>query len=210
MKIVLISIKRIIQKIFNPRGIATLKNRPWIYTLHKIVDLTANMDGDIVECGVFKGSTLFSIALLLKQRNINKKIYGLDSFEGLPEMEDIDKGITKETFGNTNYSTVCRGRDKLGLSNIILIKGFFKDTLKKLEGEKFILVHLDCDLYQSYKECLEFLYDKVLPGGYILFDEYSHGAKKAIDEFLADKKEKLDYFKGITRQEDVRYFIRKE
>lgn len=205
-------VRRKIEKITNPWDIATTRNRKWFYTLAKITSLIADKEGDIAECGVFRGSTLLGIAHLLKKKNISRKIYGLDSFEGFPEKElkDIDKGITEETFANVSYEEVSEKIRKLGFSNITLIKGFFKDTLKQLEGKRFILVHLDCDLYDSYKECLNFLYDKVLPGGYIVFDEYVLGAKKAIDEFLSDKKEKLQYFKEIKNKSDIRYFIKKE
>ena len=75
---------------------------------------------------------------------------------------------------------------------IHLIKGWFDKTLPNYEG-RIALLHLDCDLYESYKLSLEILYDKVQPGGIIMFDEYGDvrwpGAIKAIDEFFHDKPE---------------------
>lgn len=63
------------------------------------------------------------------------------------------------------------------------------------------MLHLDVDLYESYKACLANLYQEVAPGGIILFDEYkqkntqkvSPGAAKAIDQFFSDKKETIEY-----------------
>lgn len=77
-------------------------------------------------------------------------------------------------------------------SNITLIKGFFEDSLSKYRGEKIALLHIDVDLYGSYKTVLETLYDQVQAGGIIAVDEYVDtfdvakfpGAQKAIDEFL--------------------------
>ena len=57
------------------------------------------------------------------------------------------------------------------------------------------MLHLDCDLYESCKLALETFYDKVQPGGVIMFDEYADarwpGATKAIDEFFSDKPEMI-------------------
>ena len=75
-----------------------------------------------------------------------------------------------------------------------LIKGFFDKTLPQYEG-RIALLHLDGDLYESYKVSLETLYEKVAPGGIIMFDEYLDqrwpGATKAIDEFFSGKPEKV-------------------
>ena len=74
-----------------------------------------------------------------------------------------------------------------------LFKGLFDQTLPLYQG-KIALLHLDCDLYESYMVALKNLYAKVVPGGIIMFDEYDDarwpGARKAIDEFFADKPEK--------------------
>jgi len=80
-----------------------------------------------------------------------------------------------------------------------LVPGYFNDTLKTYQGQ-VALLHLDVDLYDSYKVCLETLYPKVATGGVILFDEYAEptdlknwpGAKKAIDEFLGENKKYLE------------------
>jgi predicted O-methyltransferase YrrM len=91
-------------------------------------------------------------------------------------------------------------------NRVRLVKGFFQDTLPKYEGD-IALLHLDCDLYESYKLSLERLYRKVRPGGVIMFDEYDDarwpGATKAIDEFFADKPEKIEPHSRCT----WKYFV---
>jgi len=84
-------------------------------------------------------------------------------------------------------------------AHITLVKGFFDKSLSAYTGDEIALLHLDVDLYQSYKDSLIQLYDKVIPGGIIAFDEYMStfeylnfpGARTAIDEFFADKKMKI-------------------
>ena len=70
----------------------------------------------------------------------------------------------------------------------ILVKGYFPATFPQYSGDRIALLHLDVDLYQSYKDCLEWFEPKVAPGGVIAFDEYGRrgwvGATRAIDEYF--------------------------
>jgi O-methyltransferase len=158
-----------------------------------------NTSYSFVECGVAKGGCL---ALMKFVSGKNNKIFGFDSFEGMPN-------ITKEDIGAYNKSDPLTGGGKVGdnlsggiqnvyktfktlnldMNNVTLIKGFFNETLNKDEnickiGEIAIL-RLDGDWYESTKICLEKLYDKVIIGGLIIIDDYGHwvGAKIAVDEF---------------------------
>jgi hypothetical protein len=203
-------------------GISSASNRRSFYTLDRIVRSMPKIEGSVAECGVFQGEALFGVTNLLRQRNCNVRVFGMDSFEGFPEPHKEDHlpdgslhpGALKGHFNDTSYEAVSGRAQALGFdSQIKFYKGFFENTLHNLKDEKFSLVHLDCDLYQSYKECLNFFYDKVLPGGYIVFDEYSFskdvypGAQKAIDEFMADKPEKIQSFPEYPH---TRYFIVKK
>lgn len=71
-------------------------------------------------------------------------------------------------------------------------------------------MHLDCDLYGSYKECLEFFYPRMNLGAIVLFDEYNDPpwpcCNQAVDEFLGDKPEKLE---EIERPNHQKYFFTK-
>ena len=94
-------------------------------------------------------------------------------------------------------------------SRVTLIKGYFDDTLPRLAAERFSLVHLDCDLYGSYMSCLEFVYPRMLPDGIIVFDDYGSppypGAQHAVDEFLTDKPERLQFYPEAPVR--PRYFV---
>lgn len=191
-------------------GIADLSYRPNFAALANAIDHTLDLQGNIIECGVFRGGTLLGMAHRLAlhgRRNVN--LIGCDSFQGFPEptqQDALGDGTFHETalkgvYSDTSYEGLCSRISALGYSqNITLVKGFFSDTLPSLAHENFRLVHLDCDLYESYMTCLNFLYPRLVPGGYMVFDEYDlaaaayPGAQKAIDQFLADKPEKLERF----------------
>jgi predicted O-methyltransferase YrrM len=177
----------------------TMVSRERLENLYNQCKKFNNTNYSFVECGVAKGGCL---AMMKYASSNNNKIFGLDSFEGMPD-------ITNEDIDNYNKSSPLTGFGKVGdnlsggidnvyntfnclnlnMNNVKLIKGFFQDTLQIQEnidniGEIAVL-RLDGDWYESTKICLEKLYDKVIEGGIIIIDDYGHwiGAKKATDEF---------------------------
>jgi hypothetical protein len=160
------------------------------------------VEGDIVECGVSIGHGALLFTLLCDYIGTPRTYYGFDSFEGFPDpvAKDETTPITGKGFWANPPETVLKvlkdGRlgDELIRQRIRLVKGWFDRTLPKYEG-RIALLHLDCDLYESYKFALQTLYDKVQPDGVIMFDEYNDvrwpGATKAIDEFFSDKAERI-------------------
>ncbi|MEO8358623.1 MAG: TylF/MycF/NovP-related O-methyltransferase [Vicinamibacteria bacterium] len=186
----------------------------------KLAERSLALPGNMAECGVFRGSTLSTLAFFLKKWNSSKTIFGFDSFEGFDDSVRTDRQegdtayIDKEStlFTATSEQLV---RDKIdlvrGTENLQLVKGFFDQTLTRFPSERFCFVHLDCDLYEAYKTCLAFFYPRLEQGGIILFDEYNDavykGCNKAVDEYLADKPEK-----PVAIQQDnyIKYFIVKQ
>ena len=169
---------------------------------HDQLEKISDIDGDIVECGVSIGHGALLLILLSEYIGVDRTYYGFDSFEGFPDSVEKDENppIPGKGFYATPPETVLRVlRDGKITDNSIneqvrLIKGYFDRTLQTYNG-KIALLHLDGDLYASYKISLESLYDKVVSGGIIMFDEYLDkrwpGATKAIDEFFVDKPERI-------------------
>ncbi len=161
-----------------------------------------DIEGDIVECGVSIGHGALLLLLLSDFIGVERTYYGFDSFEGFPNAGEQDETtpITGKGFYANPPQTVMkvltdgRVREHILSTRVQLVKGFFDQTLPKYQG-KIALLHLDCDLYESYKVSLEALYHRVAPKGVIMFDEYHDqrwpGATKAIDEFFANKPEKV-------------------
>jgi O-methyltransferase len=159
--------------------------------------------GAVAECGVFRGSTLIAMALYLKQHKLPRTVYGFDSFEGFGatirgdlnfERTQIDPNMTETSFSDTSVEIVAGKARLFGLRNVELIKGFFETSLARCPEERFAFVHLDCDTYVGYRDCLLHFYPRLSPGATVVFDEYDDpawpGCNKAVEEFLADKPEK--------------------
>ncbi len=163
----------------------------------EMVDRTARLEGDVVECGTSIGHGLLYFMLLSDLAGVERTFYGFDSFEGFPAPTEADRGThAYEGYYANSPAIVIRvlkdGRvpERMIEEHLQLVKGFFEETLPGYEG-RIALLHLDCDLYESYRQCLKHLYDKVVTRGVILFDEYENtkfpGARKAVDEFFSDK-----------------------
>ena len=172
----------------------------YLYFLDQLGKVKA-LEGDIVECGVSIGHGALLFLLFGEYLGVERMYLGFDSFTGFPDpvAKDGVTPVTGKGFWASPSETVLRvlrdGRiaEDTIRDRVRLIKGMFDETLPNYKG-KIALLHLDCDLYESYKTSLNCLYDKVVRGGIVMFDEYDDerwpGARIAIDEFFADKPEK--------------------
>lgn len=163
------------------------------YEKHKI-DL---LDGDIVECGVWKGG----MSLFLTKLFSNKKIWLVDSYDGFQDTEEalyktdkvidphVKGGVIREGLTGMPLEKVKEFFNTFGEGtnpNVNYLKGYVKDTLKPeiCPIDKIALLRIDVDAYSATKEVLEFLYPKVVSGGMIIFDDAGiESARVAIEEF---------------------------
>ncbi len=164
-----------------------------------------NIEGDIVETGVFKGANLVIINNFINEFNINKFVYAYDTYEGQPEPSKFDFDLSGKSMLEKNeeykkkneipvYSSLENVKQNLekfsnyNSNKIKFIKGKVEDTLiDELNiPKKISLLRLDTDFYESIKISLEILYPRVVSGGVIIIDDYGHfkGAKLAVDNFF--------------------------
>ncbi len=181
---------------------------------------TLGIPGDVAECGVFRGASLCAIALYLLENNVDKRVFGLDSFLGFDDRvnRDLQLGGAANAekriggFDGTSFGYVSRKLACLGLAGrVTMLAGYFAHTFAMLPELKFSFVHLDCDIYESYRETLAYFYPRMSPGGIILLDEYNDppwpGCNLAVDEFLADKSETLAC---VAADNYIKFYIEKQ
>jgi hypothetical protein len=200
------------------------------YELFKqVVDLP----GCIVECGVFRGSSFFTWSKLMETfvpNDRSRKVFGFDSFSGLTDFDEKDGkmdakhgkvvgGWSAHAVRNEVLKLVdITNKDNLisGIERCRLIEGNIKETIPKFveenPGLRISLLYLDMDLYEPTKVALEYLYDRVVPGGIVAFDEYGlmpwEGESVAVEEFMKERglKYKLKKFPFSTLPHG--YFIK--
>ncbi|MBI77848.1 MAG: dTDP-6-deoxy-L-hexose 3-O-methyltransferase [Rhodospirillaceae bacterium] len=176
-----------------PKRLSKLITRLDLY--RKII----NLRGEIIECGVFKGSSLMQFIKLrsIIETPFSRKIIAFDTFGEFPCANyNGDKKVLDSFIKEAGNNSISEGKILQKLKdlkiedNIELIKGNLLDTahtyLCKNPGLKISLLHIDVDLYESTKCVLENFFPYVVKGGVVILDDYGAfpGANKAIDEYF--------------------------
>lgn len=148
-----------------------------------------NVNGSIVECGVFNGAGLFTwahMSNIFEPSNHTRKIIGFDTFDGFPSVDERDNtGVLQSKLGDLRGSPL----DQLQLSveksnaerhlshidNIFLVQGDFMQTAEAyIDENRHLLVsllYLDFDLYEPTKRALELFIPRMPKGAIVAFDE---------------------------------------
>ena len=182
--------------------------------LQSVVYITENnIDGEIVECGVWKGGSCMAVAIkLMELEQKTREIWLYDTFEGMTEPTNHDIEIETGKKGKELLDGIDKNTDKYNMwayapkeivinnmkktgyptDNIKYIVGKVEKTLKERKPKKIALLRLDTDWYESTKAELEELYPHVVNGGIIIIDDYGHfeGAKRAVDEYFEKEDNK--------------------
>lgn len=156
-----------------------------------LIDVHANnIEGDFIECGVWRGGACIFARYILNNLQSDKIVFVADSFEGCPPPEDKyihDKGDRHFAVPMLSVSMedVMANFEKFNLlEGTTFIPGWFKDTLPLLDN-KFSIIRLDGDLYSSTIDALDNLYPKLSEGGYCIIDDYGqvHGCAMAVHDY---------------------------
>ena len=197
----------------------------------------SNRKGCIVECGVWKGGVASLLAgTNLQYSREMRTIHLFDAFDdicapskidGERANQEADKFLPYKSEGHKivplkgfydehgGHGTIEECMDlmikdlKYGKDFIQFHKGWFQDTIPHLcdKIQDIVLLHIDADWYESTKICLEYLYPKVIKGGFIIIDDYGtyDGCKNAVDEFI-QKLEKPIFLNEVD--ESIVYFMK--
>ena len=175
--------------------------------------------GDYLEFGVYNGTSISLMDQVLQKKKIKTmRLFGFDSFEGLPALEENDSNSKWfEGQFKCDYSTTLDRLNKRGvqMDRLSLIKGFFSDSLTEVlkeekQMQKASVIMIDCDMYSSTLEALEFSVSLILDQCVVIFDDWyplahkNQGEKKAFDDFLKAHPEFM-----ATPFNEYQYFGRK-
>jgi O-methyltransferase len=151
------------------------------------------IEGDLAELGVFRGNTARLVHHYLPER----KFYLFDTFAGFDERDIRVEGAktgreTRTTEFSDTTVEMARGNIAPQNDNVQFFPGYFPQSAPDfLSRCKFAMVHLDADLYEPMLAGLDYFYEKVVPGGFILVHDFNSwlGARKAVQDFFKDKPE---------------------
>lgn len=171
-------------------------------------NMTKHLIGDIIECGVFKGSGIMSWLKIIDMMEPNtiKKVIGFDFFD--PSFvdditTDVDKKTMKQVFERDsdldNFDVSVEGiTEKILCSGIKhdkfeLIKGNIIKTsekyIKERPGARISILYLDMDLEEPTYVTLKNMWNNIVPGGVVVFDEYGYHSwseSNGVDKFASE------------------------
>jgi hypothetical protein len=173
----------------------------------------AGIQGDIVECGVWRGGSMMATArTLVEEGDTSRHFHLFDTFERmpLPEDRDVDASGTPamdyfttmdiDPHEHPAYKYLPFDEVKAAIASsgypmdkMTFVKGLVEDTIPAGAPEKIALLRLDTDWYRSTKHEMEHLYPRIVDGGVLIVDDYGHfkGSKDAVDEYLAEHNEHI-------------------
>jgi O-methyltransferase len=186
----------------------TLGSPESTYTLIQAVTYIVGNDipGSIVECGVWRGGSMMTVALALNNLGrSDRELYLYDTFDGMPAPGIHDVNLMGET-ATSKFAVLKTGDDRSNWVSAALpavqlammsthyeqgrlhfVAGKVEDTIPVEAPKQIALLRLDTDFYESTRHELVHLFPRLSPGGILLIDDYGHwrGAKKAVDEYFA-------------------------
>ncbi|MFW9828929.1 MAG: TylF/MycF/NovP-related O-methyltransferase [Candidatus Thorarchaeota archaeon] len=199
--------------IYNKTKDFTLTSKVRMYSLYKAVKYIVENEipGDIVECGVWKGGSMMLCAYsLLKLKDLNRKIFLYDTYEGMskPTSRDVTTdgrkialnmwSLGKKKSKKIFYAPLTEVKKNLYLTtypkkNFIFVKGKVEDTIPDQIPDKISILRLDTDLFESTYHELVYLFPRLSTNGVLIIDDYGYwkGAKDATDLFFKENNIKI-------------------
>lgn len=154
------------------------------------------IEGDIVECGVWRGGNI----ILARKLSPERVCWLYDTFTGMPRPGEHDgekaHGKWRKNWCAVSLDDVIQCLIETGTydpNKLRFVQGDVAETLHVHPPEKIALLRLDTDWYESTRMELELLYPRLQSGGVLIVDDYGHwsGCKKACDEFFGSEWQPL-------------------
>jgi len=159
-----------------------------MFILHSIAGGMVNVPGEYAEVGICQGST----AKVICEAKGDKPLHLCDTFEGLPQPGAAEQHVEKQ--GRFACSLESIQAYLQGYPNLHYHRGLYPDSVRGvLDDVRFSFVHLDVDLYASTKDCLEYFWPRLVPGGILISHDYSilEGIRRTFTEFTATTREQV-------------------
>lgn len=164
------------------------------------------VEGDFVELGCYKGDTSLMLADLLTREHSNKKLWLYDSFEGLPEKSAKDESAAGVDFRRGELAVSKREVKarflRAGLTVPKIKKAWFLELKDEDLPEEIAFAFLDGDLYESIKDSLKLVEDKMVAGGVIIVHDYTNealpGVARAVDEWVKVKNLEIIRYESLA------------
>lgn len=157
------------------------RGRSWrLHTLLWAAGRALSLPGDFVECGTFEGFMSRVIVDYLNFKEVKKKFYLYDTFNGMSESysspDDFGDSAGFYHLAQKTYKQEGlyeRVKEKfLDYNNVEIVAGIVPDILHSICPERISFLHLDLNSPRAEKGAMEYLFDRMVSGGSIVLDDY--------------------------------------
>lgn len=170
----------------SPRAIVSMDR---CHILYSLLRQAMHLDGEVWECGVYKGGTAAMFVETLRRWGFFRTVRLFDTFCGLPE---ADASIDLHGVGDFADTDAEKVRQFIDYDKLTIHRGTIPESLRFGFAGKIAFLHIDLDTYRSTLACLEETWPLVAVGGIVVNDDYGFascpGARKAVDEFFLGRK----------------------
>ena len=139
----------------------------------------AQVEGDFVECGVYRGTGIKTIVDYFGKDNFDKTFWGYDTFDYNPveghAFVGQEEGLYKEIQARFD-----------GYDNVRLVKGLLPQSLENNSPDKIALLHIDLNSAEFEIKVLDALFDRVTPGGMVVLDDYEWSGQYRLQKMAED------------------------
>lgn len=173
----------------NQRTIMAEANRMNIFLILRFF-LKGIEPGHVVEFGSYLGGNAIFMAMVAQRLHPGMKVYALDTFEGMPATDKAVDAHNEGDFSGVDLAELRAYAAAQGLDNLEFVKGFFEDTAPGVlaRSGKIALAHIDCDILPSVQYSYEVVRPRMVPGGYLVFDDATVssciGATEVVEDLL--------------------------
>ena len=180
-----------------------------ISLIHAVSYLSKNkIFGNIVECGVWRGGSMMTVAkTLIENNDLDRDLFLCDTFDGMPSPDpeldtDLNQVVASEYMSKHEksendyiwaFSQIEKVKANMmstgyDTSRIHYLEGLVENTLPDERIQDIALLRLDTDFYSSTAHEMNILFPKLVKGGVLIIDDYGHwgGARKAVDYYLIE------------------------
>jgi O-methyltransferase len=166
-----------------------------LYELWRLVDQVKDLEGDLIEVGVWRGGSGCVIGTRARQHCLSATVYLCDTFEGVVKAGSHDNAYVGGEHNDTSSTHVRELARRLSLDNVTVVEGVFPDEVDHKIGASMIrLAHIDVDVYDSARDSFLWIWDRLVSGGVVVFDDYGFHNCEGVTRFVNEVATRPDLF----------------
>lgn len=164
-----------------------------MYELWQLSSEVKDLKGDYIEIGSWRGGSGALITIAANAHSSDFNMFMCDTFTGVVKASEKDNVYKNNEHADTSEEVVQELIKKLNLKNVKTLKGIFPDeTGMHVESNNFKFCHIDVDVYESAKSITNWIWDKMVVGGIIVYDDFGFQEMQGVTLFVESQRLKSD------------------